>query len=95
VRRDGDDPFSNQGDHAQRSVLGFRALLKKRPPGARRIESTGKMDGVQQVAFENPDGQKVLVVTNAGPAGTASINQGGRTAEVSLVPDSVTTLVWN
>jgi glucosylceramidase len=63
--------------------------------GARRIESTGKMDGVQQVAFENPDGQKVLVVTNAGPAGTASINQGGRTAEVSLVPDSVTTLVWN
>jgi O-glycosyl hydrolase len=53
------------------------------------------MDGVQQVAFENPDGQKVLVVTNAGPAGTASINQGGRTAEVSLVADSVTTLVWN
>jgi len=62
--------------------------------GARRFESACQMAGVEQVAFENPDGQKVLVVTNSGPARTASVKQENQSAELALAPDSVTTLLW-
>ena len=63
--------------------------------GARRFESSCQTAGVEQVAFENPNGQKVLVVTNSGPARTATLKQGGQTAEVTLASDSVTTLSWS
>ena len=60
--------------------------------GARRFESAGKMQGVEHVAFENPDGQKVVVLTNAGVAKSVSIKFADKTAEVSLAADSVSTL---
>jgi glucosylceramidase len=63
-------------------------------PGARRFESTGQLAGVDQVGFQNPDGQNVLVVTNTGPAKTATLKQTDKTAELALAPDSVTTLSW-
>jgi glucosylceramidase len=63
--------------------------------GAKRFESACQMAGIEQVAFENPDGQRVLVVTNPGPAGTVSLRQENRSAELALAPDSVTTLLWN
>jgi glucosylceramidase len=63
--------------------------------GARRFESAGKLQGVEHVAFENPDGQKVLVVTNTGPAQTATLKQGNQIAGLSLEPDSITTLSWS
>jgi len=62
--------------------------------GAKRFDSVGKMTGVDHVAFENPDGQKVLVVTNSGPAKTATLQQGNKSADISLAPDSVATLSW-
>jgi len=34
-------------------------------------------------------------VTNPGPAGTVSLRQENRSAELALAPDSVTTLLWN
>jgi len=61
--------------------------------GARRLESSGA-EGIDHVVFENPDGQRVLVVTNAGPARGVSLKQGDRAAEVELAPDSITTLSW-
>ena len=63
--------------------------------GAKRFDSACQIPGVEQVAFENPDGQKVLVVTNSGPARTATLKLGSKAADVSLPADSVTTLTWS
>jgi glucosylceramidase len=49
---------------------------------------------MQQVAFENADGQKVLVVTNSGPEKTVTLKQAGKSADVTLSPESLTTLLW-
>jgi glucosylceramidase len=63
--------------------------------GASRFESQSTLAGVNHIAFENPDGQKVLVVTNSGPARMATLQQSGQIADVALAPDSITTLVWS
>jgi O-glycosyl hydrolase len=47
------------------------------------------------VAFENPGGQKVLVITNPGQGRTVRLHQAESTALVPLRDDSVTTLVWS
>ena len=62
--------------------------------GARRFDSQSSVADVQHVAFENPDGQKVLVLTNAGPAKTIELQLGTMAAAISLKVDSVTTLSW-
>ncbi|HEY0778218.1 MAG TPA: glycoside hydrolase family 30 beta sandwich domain-containing protein [Gemmatirosa sp.] len=47
------------------------------------------------VAFENPDGSGVLVLTNAGAAERATrVVAGDRAVEITLPADSVTTLEW-
>ena len=63
--------------------------------GARRFESTGAVAGVDHVAFENPGGQHVFVLTNTGSSKTVTLQLADRAVEVSLSPDSVTTLVWS
>jgi glucosylceramidase len=63
--------------------------------GARRIDSTGTVVDVDHVAFENPDGKKILVISNSGAQKTATLNQGAQAAELSLAADSVTTLSWS
>jgi O-glycosyl hydrolase len=63
--------------------------------GARRLESSGTLNGVDHVGFENPDGQKVLVVTNSGPAKKVIFNQADRMVELALAKDSVSTLTWS
>jgi glucosylceramidase len=63
--------------------------------GARRFDSSGTITGVDHVAFENPDGRKVLVITNSGPAGKAMLKHADKTADISLAPDSITTLLWS
>ena len=63
--------------------------------GARRFESSGKVTGVDHVAFENPDGKKVLVVTNADEAKSVTLEQANKSVEVELLPKSVSTLVWS
>ena len=62
--------------------------------GARRFSSTSKVQDVDHVAFENPDGQKVLVVTNRGDAKTVTLKQEGKVAEVALIPATLVTLTW-
>ena len=63
--------------------------------GAKRFESASQLTGVEHVGFENPDGQKVLVVTNSGPAHTATLRLAGESADLNLAPESVTTLSWS
>ena len=47
--------------------------------GARRIESTGQVEGVSHVAFTNPDGSTAVVITNtrAGAGGAAAVRGQG------------------
>jgi glucosylceramidase len=63
--------------------------------GARRIESEGTVTKIDHVACENPDGQKVLVMTNRGPARSVALRIGSSASEVALAADSVVTLAWN
>lgn len=62
--------------------------------GARRFDSQGGPAGVSHVAFANPDGGSVLVLTNPGAQTTARIEWGGRMTELPLPPDSISTLTW-
>jgi glucosylceramidase len=63
--------------------------------GAHRIDSQTNGGDILHAAFENPDGQHVVVLTNAGPASSCVLKVGGSTAIVSLNQHSVTTLVWS
>ncbi len=63
--------------------------------GARRFESQSQAAGLAHVALENPNGQKVLVLTNLGPARTVQVNQGLSSALVSLEENAMASLVWN
>jgi glucosylceramidase len=63
--------------------------------GARRFDSVSKLAGVDHVGFENPDGHKVLVVTNSGPAKSVTLKQANRSAALTLAPDSIATLLWS
>ena len=62
--------------------------------GARRIDSQSAGTDVEHVAFENPGGGRVLVLTNAGAARNISLQAEGMAANVSLDANSVTTLAW-
>ena len=63
--------------------------------GARRFESTGGVSGVDHVAFENPNGSKVLILTNPGDAQTVSLQLGDKITNVSLPKSCLKTLLWN
>jgi glucosylceramidase len=62
--------------------------------GAHRIDSRCSASGIYQVAFQNPNGEKVLVVTNPGEARTIHLSQGAEAAELSLASKSLTTVSW-
>lgn len=62
--------------------------------GGRRFHSQGDPEGIHHVAFENPDGSCVMVLTNERAAKSCTVHSRDRNAVVSLESDSVTTLVW-
>jgi glucosylceramidase len=62
--------------------------------GARRFDSAAGPADVGHVAFENPEGQHVLILTNPGPERPVQISAGENVAEATLAKDSVTTLAW-
>ncbi len=62
--------------------------------GARRFESQSLAADFSHVAFENPNGEKVLVLTNPGSARTVQVAQGQRAAIIALEPNSMATLAW-
>jgi len=62
--------------------------------GARRFDSQSPIEDIQHVAFENPDGGRVLVLTNAGPERTVEIRLGNQAAQIPLQANSLNTLRW-
>jgi len=62
--------------------------------GARRSESQSVATNFGHVAVENPDGQKVLILTNLGAARTMQVNQGLSSAMIRMEENSVAALVW-
>ncbi|MFJ3867609.1 RICIN domain-containing protein [Streptomyces nigra] len=64
--------------------------------GATRIGSTSQGGGgIQNVAFQNPDGTRVAYVVNTGGAQRYSITDNGRSLTYTLPSGAVATFVWN
>jgi glucosylceramidase len=63
--------------------------------GAKRFDSAGKIPGVDHVAFENPDGQRILVIANSGAARSVHVKLAGDVAELPLPKDSLSTFCWS
>jgi glucosylceramidase len=74
---------------------GFAHFSRAIRRGARRFDSESTLTGISHAAFENPDGTRVLVVTNSGSAHTATVQMGAMKAEIAMDKDAVTTWVWS
>ncbi|MGA2832457.1 MAG: glycoside hydrolase family 30 beta sandwich domain-containing protein [Terracidiphilus sp.] len=61
---------------------------------ARVLASHGQLAGVEHVALENPDGSRVLIITNRGEARTVDCGLDSSRLQVRMLRDSVVTLVW-
>lgn len=61
---------------------------------ARVLASHGQLAGVEHVALENPDGSRVLIITNRGEARTVDCGLDSSTLQIHMPGDSVVTLVW-
>jgi glucosylceramidase len=70
----------------------FSRLIRR---GARRFESRSETSDLDHVAVENPDGSKVLVITNAGPSRNVAVRAGQKLASLGLERNSINTLVWS
>jgi len=63
--------------------------------GAQRIASSSDLDGLDSVAFQNPDASTVLIVSNGAKAERRfSVGFGGRRFAYALPPSAVVTLRW-
>lgn len=62
--------------------------------GARRFDSQSQDTELYHVAFQNPDGQKVLVLSNPGPAKFYELRLNELAARLSLPAYSISTLAW-
>jgi glucosylceramidase len=69
----------------------FSRLISR---GAHRFGSHGMEGDVDHFACENPDGQRVMVITNPAPARGVILRMGALVAELTLASNSVTTLAW-
>jgi glucosylceramidase len=62
--------------------------------GAHVIGSEGTLPNIDHVAFENPDGSHVLVLTNQGGGQNVQCQTGTQALDLTLDPGSITTLQW-
>jgi glucosylceramidase len=53
-----------------------------------------KLNDIDHVAFENPDGTHVLVITNQGAEQKVLCQSGRQALELTLDPESITSLRW-
>jgi glucosylceramidase len=72
----------------------FAHYSKSLQRGAKVFASVGDLPGVDHVAAQNPDGSRVLVLTNRGQENKVQVVLGTQAINVALAADSVTTLVW-
>jgi glucosylceramidase len=65
-------------------------------PGARRVESTSGVEGLESVAFRNADdGSIVLIVVNTADAQrTFAVRSSGKSFRYTLAPGTVATFLW-
>jgi glucosylceramidase len=64
-------------------------------PAARRIGSSDAVQGIENVAFRNPDRSTVLIVVNtAGDERRFGVRSRGRVLEYALAAGAVATLRW-
>jgi glucosylceramidase len=73
-------------------ALGHFSKFVKR--GAVRIESDCDIDGIQHIAFVNPDGEHVVVLINKGAGTEVSLVIGDQFTLVPLSPCSMSTLTF-
>jgi glucosylceramidase len=71
----------------------FAHFSKAMRRDARRFESEGAIPNVSHVACQNPNGETVLVVTNAASVTPLHVRLADLETEVALPGDSITTLV--
>jgi glucosylceramidase len=81
--------ITRSGQHA--AFMHYSSRIRR---GARRFDSQSRSTTVDHVALENPDGERVMVLTNPGAQQTVSIELDKLYADVTLATDSVTTLTW-
>ncbi len=64
--------------------------------GAKVFATRGEAPGVHHVAMENPDGSRVLILTNSHKSAEQRVQcmLGSRALSVTLPPDSITSLAW-
>ncbi len=72
----------------------FAHYSKTMQRGARIFASWGELPGIDHLAAENPDGSRVVVLTNRGLDQRVQCILASRALNLALPPDSVTTLVW-
>jgi glucosylceramidase len=63
--------------------------------GARVIATSGSLSGLEHVAFANPDGDYVLVLTNQGEAREIDCRFETQSLHLSLPKNSIVTLQWS
>lgn len=63
--------------------------------GARVIASQGKLSGIEHVAFANPEGDYVLVLTNQGDERAVECRFGGKSIQVKVPHNGIVTLQWS
>jgi glucosylceramidase len=65
-------------------------------PGARRVASPDTQGQIDNVAFVNPDGGRVLVVSNSGEtAQVLTFGEGNRRVQATLPAKSLATFTWS
>jgi glucosylceramidase len=69
----------------------FSRLVRR---GARRFESQSAAANLGHIAFQNPDGKQIMVLTNPGAARTIQVNHGLNSATIPMEENSIATLVW-
>jgi glucosylceramidase len=62
--------------------------------GAQIFASQGDVPGIDHLTAENPDGSRVLVLTNQGQEQHVQCALRDQTLTTTLPPDSITTLLW-
>lgn len=72
----------------------FAHYSKVMQRGARIFASSGDLPGIDHIAAENPDGSRVLVLTNQGGDQQVQCGLSGKSLALVLPHDSITTLVW-
>jgi glucosylceramidase len=73
----------------------FAHYSKSVQRGARVIASSTVQPGIEHVAFVNPDGSYVLVLTNAGDESRVECRFQGKAMPITLARNCVLTLQWN